>query len=223
MKILIVEDTEELAQSLSLFLELEKNQVETVAELSDARHLISVTHFDMVLLDISLPDGDGRDFLRELRRRNNDVPVIVMTARSEISDRIDLLDVGADDYIIKPFQFSELEARCRAVLRRHSGQNQRALNYGSVILFPLIAILEKNGQKIPLRNRELRLLEIFFNSPEIIFSKEQLTDRLFPISEYVTENAIEVYVGRVRKKLQDSDISIETVRGIGYRLKKNVS
>lgn len=223
MKILIVEDTEELAQSLSLFLELEKNQVETVAELSDARHLISVTHFDMVLLDISLPDGDGRDFLRELRRRNNDVPVIVMTARSEISDRIDLLDVGADDYIIKPFQFSELEARCRAVLRRHSGQNQRALNYGSVILFPLIAILEKNGQKIPLRNRELRLLEIFFNSPEIIFSKEQLTDRLFSISEDVTENAIEVYVGRVRKKLQDSDIGIETVRGIGYRLRKNVS
>lgn len=223
MKILIVEDTEELAQSLSLFLELEKNQVETVTELSDARHLISVTHFDMVLLDISLPDGDGRDFLRELRRRNNDVPVIVMTARSEISDRIDLLDVGADDYIIKPFQFSELEARCRAVLRRHSGQNQRALNYGSVILFPLIAILEKNGQKIPLRNRELRLLEIFFNSPEIIFSKEQLTDRLFSISEDVTENAIEVYVGRVRKKLQDSDIGIETVRGIGYRLRKNVS
>ena len=223
MKILIVEDTKELAQSLSLFLELEKNQVETVAELSDARHLISVTHFDMVLLDISLPDGDGRDFLRELRRRNNDVPVIVMTARSEISDRIDLLDVGADDYIIKPFEFSELEARCRAVLRRHSGQNQHALNYGSVALFPLIAILEKNGQKITLRNRELRLLEIFFNSPEIIFSKEQLTDRLFSISEDVTENAIEVYVGRLRKKLQDSDISIETVRGIGYRLRKNVS
>ena len=223
MKILIVEDTEELAQSLSFFLEFEKNQVETVAELSDARHLVSVTHFDMVLLDISLPDGDGRDFLRELRRRNNDVPVIVMTARSEISDRIDLLDVGADDYIIKPFAFSELEARCRAVLRRHSGQNQRALIYGSVALFPLIAELEKNGQKISLRNRELRLLEIFFNSPEIIFSKEQLTDRLFPISEDVTENAIEVYVGRVRKKLQDSDIGIETVRGIGYRLKKNVS
>ena len=97
------------------------------------------------------------------------------------------------------------------------------MNYGSVILFPLIAILEKNGQKIPLRNRELRLLEIFFNSPEIIFSKEQLTDRLFSISEDVTENAIEVYVGRVRKKLQDSDIGIETVRGIGYRLRKNVS
>jgi two-component system response regulator TctD len=187
-------------------------------DLSEAKHFASVTHFDIILLDIMLPDGDGRDFLRAIRAKNNNTPVIAMTARSEISDRIDLLDIGADDYIIKPFEFAELEARCRAVLRRHSGQDQLALNYGNVTLYPLIAMLEVHDQKISLRNRELRLLEIFFNSPEIIFSKEQLTDRLFSISEEVTDNAIEVYIGRVRKKLNNTNLKIETVRGIGYRL-----
>ena len=221
MKVLLIEDTKELADSLRLFFELEKNYVEMAHDLSEAKHFASVTHFDIILLDIMLPDGDGRDFLRTIRSKNNNTPVIVMTARSEISDRIDLLDIGADDYIIKPFEFAELEARCRAVLRRHSGQDQLALNYGNATLYPLIAMLEAYGEKTSLRNRELRLLEIFFNSPEIIFSKEQLTDRLFSISEEVTDNAIEVYVGRVRKKLHNTNLQIETVRGIGYRLHVN--
>ena len=221
MKTLIVEDTEELANSLRIFLELEKNKVEIASEISEATHLVSITHFDMILLDIMLPDGDGRTFLKNLRASNNNVPVIVMTARSEISERIDLLDIGADDYIIKPFEFSELEARCRAVLRRQSGQNQLALTFGNVQVLPLLAIMKIGNNQITLRNRELRLLEIFFNSPEIIFSKEQLTDRLFSITEDVSENAIEVYVARVRKKIENSNIYIETVRGIGYRLRKD--
>ena len=221
MKILIVEDTLELANSLKSFFRLEKNQVEIAVDLEEAKHFVSVSHFDMILLDIMLPDGDGRDFLRALRNSNNNVPVIVMTARSEISDRIDLLDIGADDYIVKPFDFAEIEARCRAVLRRHRGQDQLALSFGGVTLFPLMAELEKNGVRVSLRNRELRLLEIFFNSPDIIFSKDQLTDRLFSISEEISENAIEVYVGRARKKLSGSNTEIETVRGMGYRLKIN--
>ena len=132
--------------------------------------------------------------------------------------RVDLLDIGADDYIIKPFEFVELEARCRAVLRRHSGQDQQSLNFGNVVVYPLTASIEFDDGKINLRNRELRLLEIFFNSPGILFFKDQLTDRLFLISDEVTENAIEVYVGRLRKKLAESTVTIETVRGIGYRL-----
>lgn len=222
MKVLIVEDTAELAEALKLFFKLEKNYVEVVGDLFEARHFASVTYFDIILLDIMLPDGDGRDFLRFLRASNNNVPVIVMTARSEISDRVDLLDIGADDYIVKPFDFAEIEARCRAVLRRHRGQNQLALSFGEVTLYPLLAELEKNGKRTSLRNRELRLLEIFFNSPGIIFSKEQLTDRLFSISDEISENAIEVYVGRARKKLIDSNVQIETVRSMGYRLKENV-
>ena len=222
MKVLIVEDTAELAEALKLFFRLEKNYVEVAGDLFEARHFASVTYFDMILLDIMLPDGDGRDFLRFLRASNNNVPVIVMTARSEISDRVDLLDIGADDYIVKPFDFAEIEARCRAVLRRHRGQDQLALSFGEVTLYPLLAELEKNGKRTSLRNRELRLLEIFFNSPGIIFSKEQLTDRLFSISDEISENAIEVYVGRARKKLIDSNVQIETVRSMGYRLRENV-
>jgi two-component system response regulator TctD len=221
LKVLIIEDSQELAKSLRLFLELENNHVELAYDLATASHYISVTHFDIILLDIMLPDGDGRDFLRSVRARNKNIPVIVMTARSEISDRVDLLDIGADDYIIKPFEFVELEARCRAVLRRHSGQDQQALSYGNIILYPLSAMIVFGQEKIPLRNRELRLLEIFCNSPKILFSKEQLTDRLFLISDEVTENAIEVYVGRLRKKLVGSNVTIETVRGIGYRLVKD--
>ncbi|MBT5575052.1 MAG: response regulator transcription factor [Alphaproteobacteria bacterium] len=220
MKVLIVEDSPELAKSLRLFLELENNHVEVACDLAIAAHYSSVTHFDIILLDIMLPDGDGRDFLRSIRSKNNNIPVIVMTARSEISDRVDLLDIGADDYIIKPFEFVELEARCRAVLRRHSGQNQQALSYGDITVYPLSALIEFGNHKISLRNRELRLLEIFCNSPEIFFSKEQLTDRLFLISDEVTENAVEVYIGRLRKKLLQSNVTIETVRGIGYRLMK---
>ena len=218
MKILVVEDAEDFANSLKHSLELESNHVEIAGDLSIASDFVSVTHFDIILLDIMLPDGDGRDFLSSIRAKNNNVPVIVMTARSEISDRVDLLDIGADDYIIKPFEFVELEARCRAVLRRHSGQNQQSLNFGNVAVYPLTASIEFDDKKINLRNRELRLLEIFFNSPGILFSKDQLTDRLFLISDEVTENAIEVYVGRLRKKLAESTVTIETVRGIGYRL-----
>lgn len=218
MKVLIVEDAAELASSLHEFFVLGGHSADVAGDLITAYDFLTVSHFDMMLLDIMLPDGDGRSLLKSVREQNHNIPIIVMTAKSEISDRIDVLDVGADDYIVKPFEFAELEARCRAVLRRHKGQNQTKLRFGSVNLFPLLAILEFNGKKQNLRNRELRLLEIFFNAPKILHSKEQLTDRLFSISEDVTDNAIEVYVARVRKKLVNSGLEISTVRGLGYRL-----
>ena len=219
MKVLIVEDTVELARALRDFFTLGGHSADIAGDLSSAQDYLSVSHFDMVLLDIMLPDGDGRGLLKSIRKRDDSIPIIVMTAKSEISDRIDVLDIGADDYIVKPFEFAELEARCRAVLRRHKGQNQTKLSYGSVSLFPLLATLEFKNKQQNLRNRELRLLEIFFNNPEMIHSKEQLTDRLFSLSEEVTDNTIEVYVGRVRKKLVGSGLEIITMRGLGYRLR----
>lgn len=219
MKVLIVEDTVELARALRDFFALGGHSTDIAGDLSSAQDYLSVSHFDMVLLDIMLPDGDGRGLLKSIRKRDDSIPIIVMTAKSEISDRIDVLDIGADDYIVKPFEFAELEARCRAVLRRQKGQNQTKLSYGSVSLFPLLATLEFKNKQQNLRNRELRLLEIFFNNPEMIHSKEQLTDRLFSLSEEVTDNTIEVYVGRVRKKLVGSGLEIITMRGLGYRLR----
>jgi two-component system response regulator TctD len=220
MKVLIVEDSKEFASSLLSFFDFDGHTTDLAPDLSTADDYLAVSKFDIILLDIMLPDGDGRDFLKKIRRKNIAIPVIVMTARSEVSDRIDLLDIGADDYIIKPFDIAELEARCRAVLRRQSGQNQVCLKYKNISLFPLLAIIKISNKSLSLRNRELRLLEIFFNSPEIFFTKEQLTDRLFSISETISENAIEVYIGRVRKKLINSQARIENLRGIGYRLTK---
>ena len=218
MKILIVEDTTKLAKSLSDHFTLTGHNSDIASTIESASELITLTHYDIILLDIMLPDGDGQSFLIDLRRKSITVPVIIMTARSEVSDRVDLLDIGADDYIIKPFDIIELEARCRAVLRRHGGHSQTKLAYSDIILDPLTAELQTSNSSFVLRNRELRLLEIFMNAPNIIFTKEQLADRLFNISETVNENTIEVYIGRIRKKLIGCKVRIETMRSIGYKL-----
>ena len=219
MKVLIIEDETKLAVSLADHFRLGGHVPEICGTVDEASELVAVSHFDIVLLDIMLPDGDGRTFLRTLRSNNIHVPVIIMTARSKVSDRIDVLDIGADDYIVKPFDFSELEARCRAVLRRNIGVGrQMRLVVGDVCLNPLTARLQTPSSDYTLRNRELRLLEIFMNAPDILFTKDQLADRLLTISETVNENTIEVYVGRIRKKLDGSSTCIETMRGIGYRL-----
>lgn len=218
MKILIVEDTAKLATSLADHFKLQGHNADIVGTVKHAEELISLSHYDIMLLDIMLPDGDGRTFLRSLRSQKISVPIIVMTARSEVSDKVDLLDIGADDYIIKPFDFAELEARCRAVLRRHTGSTQTRLVFGNIALDPLTAELQTPEASHILRNRELRLLEIFMNTPDILFTKEQLTDRIFNISESVNENTIEVYIGRIRKKLTGCDVHIQTMRGIGYKL-----
>jgi len=220
MKVLIIEDTVKLADNLKSYFELEGHTSDISYNLTDAYEFYSSSHYDIVLLDILLPDGDGRDFLKKIRLKNDSKPIIVMTAKSDISDKVDLLDLGADDYIIKPFEFSELDARCRAVLRRQKGQNQICLEFGNLKLYPLIATITINSQNIILRNRELRLLEIFMNSPNIIFSKHQLTDRVFSISENVNENTIEVYIARIRKLIKEANIKIITLRGIGYKLAK---
>ena len=220
MKVLIVEDSVELAQSLSSFFDLDGHSTYSVSDLKTAEDIIAVSHFDIILLDIMLPDGSGEEILKMMRIKKNDTPVIIMTAKSEISNKINFLDIGADDYITKPFDFSELEARCRAVLRRKTGKDQFKLEYGNAVLLPMTASLEIDGKVHKLRNRELRLLEIFFNSPEIILSKDQLFDRLFLISETVSDNTIEVYIARVRKKLELSNIKIDTIKNIGYMLIK---
>jgi DNA-binding response OmpR family regulator len=218
MKVLIIEDSEEFSKSLLNFFNYDGHSTDLAPNLSSAYDYVAVSKFDIILLDIMLPDGDGRDFLKKIRKQNITIPVIVMTARSEVSDKIDLLDIGADDYIIKPFDLNELEARCRAVLRRQSGQNQTYLKFKNLSLYPLLAKIEISGKPTSLRNRELRLLEIFFNSPKIFFTNEQLIDRLFSISETVSENAIEVYIARLRKKIKNSQAKIENIRSIGYRL-----
>jgi two-component system response regulator TctD len=218
VRFLLVEDNADLARAAQTRLALDGHAVDWAASLAEAEDHLSAAPYDLILLDIMLPDGDGRDFLAAHRRARRDTPVIVMTARAAVSDRVALLDTGADDYITKPFDFAELEARVRAVLRRRGGAAETLRRYADLTFDPLRATVTVSGEARELRNRELRLFEILLSAPDRIFSKSQLCDRLFSYAETVTENAIEVYVGRLRKKLAGSAARIETVRGVGYRL-----
>lgn len=218
MRFLLIEDNEGLASAVVERLQLDGHAVDHAGTLDAAQDCMAAAEYDLILLDIMLPDGDGRSFLERHRRAENRTPVIVTTARSAVSDRVGLLDLGADDYITKPFDFSELEARCRAVLRRRGGVAANRITFAGAELDPTAGQLRIGGVEQTLRNRELRLLEVFFASPGQVFSKSHLMDRLFSFSDDVAENAIEVYVGRIRRRLEPSQARIETVRGLGYRL-----
>ena len=218
MRFLLVEDNRELARDVIARLALDGHTVDHAHDLQAADACTGTHRYDLVLLDIHLPDGDGRDFLARRPNGTEDVPVIVVTARSAVADRIGLLDGGADDYITKPVDLAELAARCRAVLRRH-GRGTETVTLGDVVVDPDGATVTVAGEVRALRNRELRLLQVLARPPGRLHSKARLHDRIFGVLEAVSDNAIEVYVARLRKSLAGSaDVRIETVRGVGYRL-----
>ena len=218
MRFLLIEDNQALANAVIERLSLDSHIVDHAADLTTAWDYTATAEYDLILLDIMLPDGDGRSFLEQHRSAKSRTPVIVLTARSEVSDRVGILDLGADDYMVKPIDFSELEARCRAVLRRQTGAAQNTIHFGEIEFDSLAATLKVNGTEVKLRTKELRLFEVFINAPNQIFPKSQLLDRLFSYDVEASENAIEVYVGRLRKHLSGSNVSITTVRGLGYKL-----
>lgn len=218
MKYLLVEDNHELANAVCSRLEFDGHVIDHADKLQDAIAFSDTSEYDLILLDINLPDGDGRTFLKHHRDRKKVTPIIVLTARSQVSDRISILDLGADDYVTKPFDHSELQARCRAVLRRNSGAVQTVLEFGDVSFNQVAGQLKVRGEVVNLRNRELRLFELLLNARGQIFSKQKLADRLFAYDEDVSENAIEVYIGRLRKHLENTKLVISTHRGLGYRL-----
>ena len=217
MRYLLVEDNDELAESVVNRLALDGHAVDRAASLADAEACLATATYDLILLDVMLPDGDGRTFLAR-SRVHMATPVIVLTARAQLSDRVGALDQGADDYITKPFDFAELEARCRAVLRRRGGLARNLIALGRVPFDPMSGSLTQDATSVALRNRETRLMEVFARHPGQVMSKGQLLDRLFAHDAEVTENAIEVYVGRLRRSIAALGLRIETVRGLGYRL-----
>lgn len=217
MRYLLVEDNKELADAVVKRLAMDGHAVDHATTLAEANYCLACVTYDLILLDVMLPDGDGRDFL--VRNRTFlETPVIMLTARSQVSDRVGALDQGADDYITKPFDFSELEARCRAVLRRRGGTARNEIALGAVTFDLLAGILRRGDDTLELRSREIRLLEVFARNPGQILSKSHLMDRLFSYDTTVTENAIEVYVGRLRRRIDPMGLRIETVRGEGYRI-----
>lgn len=218
MRFLLVEDHLDLAHAVKEHLSLDGHAVDHASSVSDAFSYLKSGTYDLILLDVMLPDGDGREVLSSLRAQSEKTPVIVVTARSEVSDRVSLLDLGADDYLTKPFDFTELNARCRAVVRRFGGAAHNVITLSDVAFDPVAGTLSTGARVVQLRNRELRLFEVFATAPQQIFSKSHLVDRLFSLDAEVTENAIEVYVGRLRKHLDGSNVQIKTERGLGYKL-----
>ena len=222
MRLLLVEDNEDLGDALERHFRAGGHAVDWARSAPEAEDYLraDAQGYDLVILDITLPGGDGRDILQQMRSVENDLPVLVLTARSQVTDRVHLLDLGADDYMTKPFDVAELDARCRAVVRRRHGQAQSLVQLGALELDAAASSVTLDGKPLDLRSRELRLLEVLISAPGQVFSKGQLMEKLFGLAEDASENAIEVYIGRLRRKIQDSGVAIETVRGLGYRLRE---
>lgn len=216
MRILLVEDDPVLGMAVRDQILADGHTVDWVKRLDEATDAIHSAAFELVLLDLMLPDGQGIDFLKRRRIAGDATPVIVLTARDQISDRIAALDAGADDYLVKPFDLFELSARIRAVGRRYAGNPNPLLTIGGLEIDLAARSVRRGGRPVPLTAREWSLFEAFVQRPNQLLSKPQLEERLYSFDAEVESNTIEVYVARLRKKLGPE--VIETVRGMGYRL-----
>lgn len=184
-----------------------------------AEDFLAVQRYDAIILDINLPDGLGTSLLQSLRAKGSKTPVLMLTALFSVDDRVSALDLGADDYLVKPFDQRELEARLRALLRRESEQKSESLVLGSLAFSPAVMSATLAGLPLELTRREATLLGALMRHPGHVFSKERLYDSLFAFEDAdVGLNAIELYIARLRKKLAGSDVSIQTQRGLGYRI-----
>lgn len=216
MRILLVEDNRDLGEAVEGRLKKEGHSVDWVRDGARALDFARSESFDAVVLDLMLPERDGISVISELRKSGNDVPVLVVTARSEIDDRVGLLDMGADDYLVKPFDLRELEARLRALMRRPAGHTTSILSVGDIALDLAAHTVQVAGEPVELGRREFRLLEILLSRCGQVVSKDRLMQQLFSIDEDVAVNALELYVSRLRRKIERSTVAIATVRGIGY-------
>lgn len=218
MRLLVVEDDAVLRSGLTVGLGLHGFTAEGVETCAEARAALATTTFDAVVLDIMLPDGSGFDVLRELRGRNDPVPVLLLTARDAVSDRVRGLDDGADDYMGKPFDLDELAARLRALRRRAVGRATATISWQGLVLDPERRTVNEGETAINLSRREFALLLKLVERPGVIHSKPELEAVLYGWQEEVDSNAVEVHIHNLRAKIGRE--RIETVRGLGYRAKQ---
>jgi two-component system, OmpR family, response regulator QseB len=219
MRVLVVEDDRMIAKGLHTALRQDGYAVDGVSDGRSASEALHASSFDLVLLDLGLPERDGLEVLRELRSRGDATPVIIVTARDDIQNRIAGLDAGADDYIIKPFDLDEVGARMRSVLRRAAGRGDPCIRHRGITLNPISREVERDGEPVLLSAHEFSVLEALLQRPGAVLSRAQLEDRLYGWSDPIESNAVEVYVHGLRRKL-GSD-AIRTLRGVGYFIPKD--
>jgi len=219
MRVLLVEDDGMIAQGLQTALRQGNYAVDWVADGKSADAALRDSVFDLVLLDLGLPQCDGLDVLRAMRQRGGATPVIILTARDEVGQRVAGLDAGADDYIVKPFDLDEVMARMRSVLRRAAGRGDPVIQHGDLRLDPVSHTVERGGLPISLSAHEFSVLEALLQRPGAVLSRAQLEDRLYGWDEQIGSNAVEVYIHGLRRKLGND--AIRTLRGVGYFVPKS--
>lgn len=220
MRVLVAEDDQVLADALSRSLRAAGYAVDHVENGALADSALGLHDYDLVILDLGLPRMSGLDVLKRLRSRGQTVPVLILTAADSTEQRVRGLDLGADDFMAKPFQLAELEARARALVRRSMGTASTTLQVGALVYDQQGRRATLDGQALDLSARELGLLEVLLQRTGRLVSKEQIVEHLCEWGEEVSHNAIEVYMHRLRKKIEGGGLHIHTVRGLGYSLER---
>ena len=220
MRVLLIEDDHVLGEAVREHVAASGHGVDWMKRIDDAREALATVPYELVLLDLNLPDGRGLDFLRELRRSGSKVPVIVLTAMDQIASRIEGLNSGADDYLVKPFDLSELSARLAAVARRYGGDPNPLLRLGNLDIDLARRFISIAGRSVDLTAREWAVLERLLRRPNAIIGKSEIEESLYEFGAEIESNAVEVYVSRLRKKLGHD--TIKTIRGVGYKVETKV-
>lgn len=214
MRLLLIEDDAMIREAVCKGLRQDGFTVDWVADGMAGETALQHDVYDLVLLDLGLPRKDGITLLKQLRQQGNTLPVLILTARDAVADRVAGLNAGADDYVIKPFDLEELTARIHALLRRHAGRADPAIRYGALRLDPVTHAVELDGRPVSLSAREFALLQAFLDRPGVVMSVPQLEEKMYGWQDEVGSNTVEVYIHALRKKL-GSDV-IRNVRGVGY-------
>jgi DNA-binding response OmpR family regulator len=217
MRVLVVEDDHVVGDAVQRALSLEGYAADHVETAERAKSALHTETFDLAIVDIGLPREDGLQLVRDLRRRGRNLPVLMLTARDGLSDRVNALDLGADDYLTKPFQVAELLARCRALVRRANGVASTEIVFGPLKLDLAHKQVTVKGEPLDLTRREWSVLECLVLNAGRVVSKEKLMSAVASWNDELTPNAVEVYVSRLRTKLADAAV-IRVIRGLGYRL-----
>jgi len=220
MRILVVEDDAPLAEVLRRGLTEDGYATDVVAKLVDARHAVTVNEYDLIVLDRGLPDGDGSLLCAELRAADDFTPVLMLTARDGLGDKVEGLDAGADDYLTKPFDYPELTARIRALLRRPANAQTPILRHGDLEMDPASRRVSRASITIPLTAREFSLLEVLLRTPTATHKRTDLLESVWDANYDGLSNVVDVHIANLRRKLAFPGMPdpIETVRGVGYRL-----